>query len=49
MWCGFGKPSTIITATCLIAASVVTSGTTFAVLARNYTPQEFRSVLRGLG
>ncbi len=49
MWCGFEKPSSIIAATCLITASVAISSTTFAVLARNYTPQEFRSVLRGLG
>ncbi|AUS99338.1 peptidoglycan-binding protein [Nostoc sp. CENA543] len=49
MWCGFGKSSMIIGAACLITASVVISNTTFAARQRNYTPQEFRAVLRGLG
>ncbi|WP_427162769.1 peptidoglycan-binding domain-containing protein [Aliinostoc sp. HNIBRCY26] len=49
MWCGFGKSSMIIGATCLITASVVISNTTFAARQRNYTPQEFRAVLQGLG
>jgi peptidoglycan hydrolase-like protein with peptidoglycan-binding domain len=49
MWCGFGKSSVIIATTCLIAASVVVSDTAFAARQRNYTPQQFRNVLRGLG
>ncbi|MGH1396637.1 MAG: peptidoglycan-binding protein [Trichormus sp.] len=49
MWCGFGKSSMIIGAACLVTASVVISNTSFAARQRNYTPQEFRSVLRGLG
>lgn len=49
MWCGFGKSSVVIATTCLISASIVISGTTFAARQRNYTPQQFRAVLRGLG
>ncbi|HIK08070.1 MAG TPA: peptidoglycan-binding protein [Trichormus sp. M33_DOE_039] len=49
MWCGFGKSSMIIGAACLVTASVVISNTSFAARQRNYTPQEFRAVLRGLG
>ncbi|WP_066384654.1 peptidoglycan-binding domain-containing protein, partial [Anabaena sp. CA = ATCC 33047] len=49
MWCGFGKSSMIIGAACVVTASVMISHTTFAARQRNYTPEEFRAVLRGLG
>jgi peptidoglycan hydrolase-like protein with peptidoglycan-binding domain len=49
MWCRFGKVSAIMTATCLVTASLVTSDSTLAARQRNYKPQEFRAVLRGLG
>ncbi|AFY48604.1 putative peptidoglycan binding protein [Nostoc sp. PCC 7524] len=49
MWCGFNKSSMVIGAACLVTASVIVSNTTFAARQRNYTPQEFRAVLRGLG
>ncbi|BAY69454.1 peptidoglycan-binding domain-containing protein [Trichormus variabilis] len=49
MWCGFGKSSAVIATACVISASFVISNTTFAARQRNYTPQEFRTVLRGLG
>jgi peptidoglycan hydrolase-like protein with peptidoglycan-binding domain len=49
MWCGFNKSSMVIGAACLVTASVIISNTTFAARQRNYTPQEFRAVLRGLG
>ena len=48
MWCGLGKSITIATV-CLVTASTVIYDTADAVRQRNYTPQEFRSVLRGLG
>jgi peptidoglycan hydrolase-like protein with peptidoglycan-binding domain len=49
MWCDFGKSGIAIAATCLITSTVVISNTTFAARQRNYTPQQFRAVLRGLG
>ncbi|MDB9379162.1 peptidoglycan-binding protein, partial [Nodularia sphaerocarpa] len=49
MWCGFGKSSVTIAVTCFVTASVVVADTAFAARQRNYTPEEFRSVLRGLG
>ncbi|WP_413199678.1 peptidoglycan-binding protein [Nostoc piscinale] len=49
MWCGFNKSSAIIAATCLVSASVIISDSSFAARQRNYTPQEFRAVLHGLG
>ena len=49
MWCGFGKSSFSIAVVCLVTASVVIPDTVNAVRQRNYTPREFRSVLRGLG
>jgi peptidoglycan hydrolase-like protein with peptidoglycan-binding domain len=49
MWCGIGKSNIVIAATCLITASLVISDAALGVRARNYTPQQFRSVLRGLG
>ncbi|BAY35916.1 peptidoglycan-binding domain 1 [Nostoc sp. NIES-2111] len=49
MWCGLGKSSIAIAATCLITSTVVISNTTFAARQRNYTPQQFRAVLQGLG
>ncbi|MBH8564264.1 peptidoglycan-binding protein [Nostoc sp. CENA67] len=49
MWCGFGKSSMTIAASCLITASFVISNTTFAAIERSYSPQQFRAVLRGLG
>ncbi|ABA21495.1 Peptidoglycan-binding domain 1 [Trichormus variabilis ATCC 29413] len=49
MWCGFGKSSAIVATACVISTSFVISNTTFAARQRNYTPQEFRTVLRGLG
>ncbi|QIR37632.1 peptidoglycan-binding protein [Tolypothrix sp. PCC 7910] len=49
MWCGFGKSSVTIVTACLITASVVSASTSFAARQRNYTPQQFRAVLHGLG
>ncbi|BAY28472.1 peptidoglycan-binding domain 1 [Nostoc carneum NIES-2107] len=49
MWCGFGKSSVTIATACLITASVVSASTSFAARQRNYTPQQFRAVLHGLG
>ena len=49
MWCGFGKSSIPVAVVCLITASVVISDTATAARQRNYTPQQFRAVLRGLG
>jgi peptidoglycan hydrolase-like protein with peptidoglycan-binding domain len=49
MWCGFGKSSVTIATACLITVSVVGSSSSFAARQRNYSPQQFRSVLRGLG
>ncbi|BAY63407.1 peptidoglycan-binding domain 1 [Calothrix brevissima NIES-22] len=49
MWCGFGKSSFSIVTACLVTATVVSSSASFAARQRNYTPQEFRSVLHGLG
>ncbi|MDZ8051518.1 MAG: peptidoglycan-binding domain-containing protein [Aulosira sp. ZfuVER01] len=49
MWCGFGKSSVTIATACLITASVVASNTSFAARQRNYSPQQFRAVLHGLG
>ncbi|HLP90030.1 MAG TPA: peptidoglycan-binding protein [Nostocaceae cyanobacterium] len=46
MWCDFWRSSAAI---CVITTSVVFSQTAFAARQRDYTPQEFRSVLRGLG
>ncbi len=48
MWCELGKSITIATV-CLVTASTVLYDTADAVRQRNYTQQEFRSVLRGLG
>lgn len=47
MWCGLGKSSFTVATACLITAGVVISDVAFA--ARNYTPRQFRAVLRGLG
>ena len=49
MWCGFEKSSMTIAVTCLVTASLVVADTSFAARQRNYTPEEFRAVLRGLG
>jgi peptidoglycan hydrolase-like protein with peptidoglycan-binding domain len=49
MWCGFGKSSISVAVVCLITASVVISDTATAARQRNYSPQQFRAVLRGLG
>jgi peptidoglycan hydrolase-like protein with peptidoglycan-binding domain len=49
MWCGLNKSRVTIALTCIVAASVVSSDMTFAARQRNYKPDEFRSVLRGLG
>jgi peptidoglycan hydrolase-like protein with peptidoglycan-binding domain len=49
MWCGFGKSSVPVAVICLITASVVISDTADAVRQRNYSPQQFRRVLQGLG
>ncbi|MBD2340442.1 peptidoglycan-binding protein [Calothrix sp. FACHB-156] len=49
MWCGFGKSSVTIVTACLITASVLPASTSFAARQRNYTPQQFRAVLHGLG
>lgn len=49
MWCSLNKSRVTIALTCIVAASVVSSDMTFAARQRNYKPDEFRSVLRGLG
>ncbi|MBR8835947.1 MAG: peptidoglycan-binding protein [Stigonema ocellatum SAG 48.90 = DSM 106950] len=49
MWCGFGNKSVTVAAACLVTASLVISDTAFGVSQKNYTPQQFRAVLRGLG
>ena len=49
MWCSFDKSRITIALTCIVAASVVSSDIAFAARQRNYNPEEFRSVLRGLG
>ncbi|BAY09719.1 peptidoglycan-binding domain-containing protein [Calothrix sp. NIES-2098] len=49
MWCGFGKSSVTIATACLVTASLVASNTSFAARQRNYSPQQFRAVLHGLG
>jgi peptidoglycan hydrolase-like protein with peptidoglycan-binding domain len=49
MWCGIGSKSVSIATICVVTASVVVSDVGFSVQRRNYTPQQFRSVLRGLG
>jgi hypothetical protein len=49
MWCGLGKSSFSVATVCLVTASAVLLNTADAVRQRNYTPQEFRSALRGLG
>ncbi|MDB9381650.1 peptidoglycan-binding domain-containing protein, partial [Nodularia spumigena CS-584] len=49
MWCGLGKSGMTIAVTSLVTASLVVADTTFAARQRNYTPEEFRAVLRGLG
>ncbi|WP_071188250.1 peptidoglycan-binding protein [Trichormus sp. NMC-1] len=49
MWCDLGKSKATIAVICVLTVSTVISGTAFAVLQRNYKPQEFRAVLRGLG
>ncbi|HEY9668470.1 MAG TPA: peptidoglycan-binding domain-containing protein [Coleofasciculaceae cyanobacterium] len=47
MWNRYGVPIAIIGVG--LAASVVTSEVSLAVRSRDYTPREFRSVLRGFG
>ncbi|MUG97065.1 peptidoglycan-binding protein [Scytonema sp. UIC 10036] len=47
MWCVLRKSSVSIATACLITTSIVITDTAFAAL--RYTPQQFRSVLRGLG
>jgi peptidoglycan hydrolase-like protein with peptidoglycan-binding domain len=50
MWCGIGSKSISIATICVVTASVVVSDVGFTAPRRNnYTPQQFRSVLRGLG
>jgi peptidoglycan hydrolase-like protein with peptidoglycan-binding domain len=49
MWCGWHKSSTAVAVACVVTATVVVADTTFAARKRNYTPAEFRAVLRGLG
>ncbi|MBE9231196.1 peptidoglycan-binding protein [Cuspidothrix issatschenkoi LEGE 03284] len=49
MWCSFDKSKVGIGLTCLVAASVISYDIGFAATQRNYNPEEFRSVLRGLG
>ncbi|MFN4876271.1 MAG: peptidoglycan-binding protein [Aphanizomenon sp.] len=49
MWCGFDKSRVTIALACMVAASVAASDVAFAARQRNYKPDEFRSVLRGLG
>ncbi|MFN7854192.1 MAG: peptidoglycan-binding protein [Dolichospermum sp.] len=45
----FYKSIVTIALTCMVLASVLDSDIAFAARQRNYTPDEFRSVLRGLG
>ncbi|WP_017652097.1 peptidoglycan-binding domain-containing protein [Fortiea contorta] len=49
MWCGLEKSSVTIAAICLISSSIAVSDTVFAARQREYTPQQFRAVLNGLG
>ncbi|MBD2567777.1 peptidoglycan-binding protein [Anabaena lutea] len=49
MWCDLGKSKATIAVICVLTVSTVISGTAFAARQRNYKPQEFRAVLRGLG
>jgi peptidoglycan hydrolase-like protein with peptidoglycan-binding domain len=49
MWCSFDKSRITIALTCMVVASVVGSDIAFAARQRNYKPEEFRSVLHGLG
>ncbi|RUS97761.1 hypothetical protein DSM107003_16360 [Trichormus variabilis SAG 1403-4b] len=49
MWCDLGKSKVTIAVIGVLTVSTVISGTAFAVRQRNYKPQEFRAVLRGLG
>ncbi|MBD2774870.1 peptidoglycan-binding protein [Iningainema tapete] len=51
MWCEFRKSRVAIAAIiCLFSASLVITDAGFAVRKRNnYTPQQFRALLRGLG
>ena len=49
MWCSLNKSRLTVALTCMMVASVVSSDMAFAARQRNYKPDEFRSVLRGLG
>lgn len=49
MWCDLGKSRTAVALVCLVTVSAGISDLAFAVLQRNYKPQEFRAVLHGLG
>ncbi len=49
MWCGWHKSSMAVAVACVVTATVVVADTTLAARKRNYTPAEFRAVLRGLG
>ncbi|KST65340.1 hypothetical protein BC008_21330 [Mastigocoleus testarum BC008] len=50
MWCGIRRSTSARIATiCLFVTGIVTSNTALALRERNYTPEEFCGVLRGLG
>ncbi|PLZ74335.1 peptidoglycan-binding protein [Fischerella thermalis WC245] len=51
MWCEFGKSSLSVATVCIVtvAASVAIAQTPTTVQQQIYTPQQFRSVLQGLG
>jgi peptidoglycan hydrolase-like protein with peptidoglycan-binding domain len=49
MWCDFRKTGAVIAIASVMTVGVLGSYTAFAARQRNYTPQEFRAVLRGLG
>jgi peptidoglycan hydrolase-like protein with peptidoglycan-binding domain len=49
MWCGIGNKTVSIATICFVTASVVVSDVGFAARRRDYTPQQFRTLLRGLG
>ncbi|MCX7595669.1 MAG: peptidoglycan-binding protein [Fischerella sp.] len=49
MWCEFGKSSVSAAVVCLVTTSIAIAQTATPAQQQIYTPQQFRSVLRGLG
>lgn len=49
MWCGLEKSTLAKAAACIFTASLVVTGAANAQKQFNYTPQQFRTVLHGLG